>query len=72
MSTAKEGSSCEAQAEQLEKGLAYLLGVLSVAVTSDNLSPYNWRLVEREVQEVHSIAGHLQDKEQKQELKAAA
>jgi len=60
------------QAEQHEKGVAYLLGVLSVAVTSDNLSAYNCRLVERDVQEVHSIAGHLRDKEQKQELKAAA
>jgi hypothetical protein len=60
------------QAEQLEKGLAYLLGVLSVAVTSDNLSPYNWRLVERDVQEVHAIAGNLQPKEREPTLKAAA
>jgi len=60
------------QAEQLEKGLAYLLGVLSVAVTSENLSPYNWRLVERDVQEVHAIAGNLQDKERETPLKAAA
>jgi hypothetical protein len=59
-------------AEQLEKGLAYLLGVLSVAVTSVNLSPYNWRLVERDVQEVHAIAGNLQDKERKPTIKAAA
>jgi hypothetical protein len=60
------------KAEQLEKGLAYLLGVLSVAVTSDNLSPYNWRLVERDVQEVHAIAGNLQPKEREPTLKAAA
>lgn len=57
-------------AEQLEQGLAYLLGVLSVAVSSENLSPYNWRLVERDVQEVHAIVGNLQNKEPP--LKAAA
>jgi hypothetical protein len=59
-------------AEQLEKGLAYLLGVLSVAVTSENLSPYNWRLVERDVQEVHAIAGNLKDKDRRPKQKAAA
>lgn len=59
-------------AEQLEQGLAYLLGVLSVAVTSENLSPYNWRLVERDVQEVHAIVGNLQNKEREPTLKAAA
>ena len=60
------------QAEQLEQGLAYLLGVLSVAVSSENLSPYNWRLVERDIQEVHAIAGDLQDKQRQPTEKAAA
>ncbi len=59
-------------AEQLEKGLAYLLGVLSVAITSDNMSPFNWRLVERDVQEVHSIAGRLQDNKRESPMKAVA
>lgn len=59
------------QAGQLERGLAYLLGVLSVAVTSQNLSPYNWRLVERDVQEVHAIARRVQDNERGPTLKAA-
>ncbi len=49
-----------------------MLGVLSVAVTSENLSPYNWRLVERDVQEVHAIAGNLQSKERDPVMKAAA
>ncbi len=59
-------------AEQLEKGVAYLLGVLSVAVTSENLSPYNWRLVERDVQEVHALVKTLQHQGRKPTRKAAA
>lgn len=39
-------------AEKMEKGVAYLLGMFSVATTSRNLSPYNWKLIERDVQEV--------------------
>ena len=59
-------------AVQLEKGLAYLLGVLSVAVTSENLSPYNWRLVERDVQQVHAIVGNLQNEKRELAMKKAA
>lgn len=43
-------------AEKLEKGLAYLLGICSVASSGENLLPYNWKLVERDVQMVLGIS----------------
>ncbi len=37
---------------QLERGLAYLLGIFSVLSSSEELPDYNWTLVQRDVQEV--------------------
>ena len=42
-------------AERLEKGLNYLVGVFSVVATSSNIGHYNWRLVQRDIQEVLSL-----------------
>lgn len=61
-----------ALAENLEKGLAYLLGIFSVVSSGDNLSPYNWKLVERDVQMVLGIARAIGDEVRPQELKEAA
>lgn len=43
-------------AEKLERGLAYLLGIFSVAGSGENLSPYNWKLVERDIQTVLGVS----------------
>ena len=43
-------------AEKLEKGVAYLFGICSVAGSGENLSPYNWKLIERDVQMVLGVA----------------
>lgn len=37
---------------QLERGLAYLLGIFSVVTSGEELPVYNWTLVQRDVQEV--------------------
>ena len=37
---------------QLERGLAYLLGIFSVVSSGEELPVYNWTLVQRDVQEV--------------------
>jgi hypothetical protein len=42
--------------EKLEKGLAYLLGMFSVVSAGEDLPPYNWKLVERDVQMVLGIS----------------
>lgn len=36
----------------LEKGVAYLLGIFSVATNGPEIPEFNWRLIERDVQEV--------------------
>jgi hypothetical protein len=48
-------------AEKLEKGLAYLLGIFSVVSSGENLSPFNWKLVERDVQMVLGVARAIDD-----------
>jgi hypothetical protein len=57
---------------KLEKGLAYLLGIFSVVSSGDNLSPYNWKLVERDVQMVLGISHAIEDEILPQRLKEAA
>jgi hypothetical protein len=57
---------------KLEKGLAYLLGIFSVVSSGDNLSPYNWKLVERDVQMVLGISRAIEDEVLSRELKEAA
>jgi hypothetical protein len=42
--------------ENLEKGLAYLLGIFSVISAGEDLPAYNWKLVERDVQTVLGIS----------------
>ena len=42
--------------ENLEKGLAYLLGIFSVVSSGETLPAYNWKLVERDVQMVLGIS----------------
>ncbi len=59
-------------AEDLEKGLAYLLGVFSVASTGENISPYNWKLIERDVQKVLGTSRAIGDELAPAELKQAA
>jgi hypothetical protein len=59
-------------AERLEKGLAYLLGIFSVASSGENLSPYNWKLVERDVQMVLGISRAIDDELAPPPLKEAA
>ena len=59
-------------AEKLERGLAYLLGIFSVVSTGENLSPYNWKLVERDVQTVLGIARAIGDEIAPAELEEAA
>jgi hypothetical protein len=43
-----------------------------VAVTFSASSPYNWRLLERDVQQVHAIVGNLQNEKRELAMKAAA
>jgi hypothetical protein len=57
---------------KLEKGLAYLLGIFSVISSGDNLSPYNWKLVERDVQMVLGVSRAIEDELLPRELKEAA
>jgi hypothetical protein len=49
--------------QQLEKGLAYLLGIFSVVSSGEALPPYSWKLIERDVQMVlgisYAICGEL-------------
>jgi hypothetical protein len=59
-------------AANLEKGLAYLLGIFSVVSSGDNLSPYNWKLVERDVQMVLGISRAIEDETFPKDLKEAA
>jgi hypothetical protein len=59
-------------AEKLEKGMAYLLGIFSVASSGENLSPYNWKLVERDIQMVLGISRAIDDELAPPSLKEAA
>jgi len=59
-------------AEKLEKGLAYLLGIFSVVSCGENLSPYNWKLVERDVQMVLGIARAIDEELTPPAVKEAA
>ncbi len=59
-------------AEKLEKGLAYLLGVFCVATSGEHLSPYNWKLVERDVQMVLGLARAVDEEVTPTALPAAA
>ena len=59
-------------AANLEKGLAYLLGIFSVVISGENLSPYSWKLVERDVQMVLGISRAIEDETLPQDLKEAA
>ena len=59
-------------AENLEKGLAYLLGIFSVAGSGENLSPFNWQLIERDVQAVLGITRAIGDELAPAALKEAA
>ena len=59
-------------AENLEKGLAYLLGMFSVVSSGENLSPFNWKLVERDVQKVLGISRAIGDELAPPALKEAA
>jgi len=70
--SAKRPSLLARLALQLEQGIAYLLGMFSVVSSGEELPVYNWRLVERDVQEVHAIAAKIQSQESKSTLKAAA
>lgn len=59
-------------AEKLEKGMAYLLGIFSVVSTGENLSPYNWKLVERDVQMVLGLSREIDEEINPPVLKEAA
>jgi hypothetical protein len=59
-------------AAKLEKSLAYLLGIFSVASTGENLSPYNWKLIERDVQSVLGVARAICDETRPLPLREAA
>jgi hypothetical protein len=59
-------------AEKLEKGLAYLLGMFSVVSSGENLSPFNWKLVERDVQMVLGISQAIGDEISRPKLRDAA
>ena len=48
-------------AEKLEKELAYLLGVFSVASSGEPLSPFSWKLIERDVQTVLGVSRAIED-----------
>lgn len=59
-------------AEKLEKGLAYLLGIFSAAGSGENLSPYNWKLIERDVQGVLGTSLAICEETHPEPLKEAA
>jgi hypothetical protein len=59
-------------ATKLEKGLAYLLGIFSVVSAGENLSPYNWKLIERDVQNVLGVSRSICDETRPVMLKEAA
>lgn len=46
---------------QLERGLAYLLGIFSVVTSGEKLPDYNWTLVQRDVQEVLDTSHRVLD-----------
>ena len=47
------------QALKLERGISFLLGIFSVVNSSEELPVYNWKLVNRDVQEVLAISQTL-------------
>jgi hypothetical protein len=59
-------------AEKLEKGTAYLVGIFSVAGSGENLSAYNWKLIQRDVQDVLGISQMIGDELSPPALKEAA
>jgi hypothetical protein len=59
-------------AEKLEKGMAYLVGIFSVAGSGENLSTYNWKLIQRDVQNVLGIAQSIGDELAPPPLREAA
>lgn len=59
-------------AEKLERGLSYLLGMFSVASSGENLSPLNWKLIERDVQKVLGTAQSIGAEGEVAERKLAA
>ena len=59
-------------AEKLERGLSYLLGMFSVASSGENLSPFNWKLIERDVQKVLGTAQSIGEEGDVAEHKLAA
>jgi hypothetical protein len=58
--------------ENLEKGLAYLLGIFSVVSSAETLPAYNWKLVERDVQMVLGISHAICEETCPADLKEAA
>ncbi len=60
------------QALKLERGIAYLLGIFSVVSSGEVLPVYNWKLVQRDVQEVLGVAHDIAAFEQPPELRKAA
>ncbi len=60
------------QALKLERGIAYLLGIFSVVSSGEVLPVYNWKLVQRDVQEVLGISHDIVAKEEPPEMQKAA
>ncbi len=60
------------QAVKLERGVAYLLGIFSVVSSGEVLPVYNWKLVQRDVQEVLSISHDIVAMEKPPEMRKAA
>ncbi len=60
------------QALKLERGLAYLLGIFSVVSSGEELPVYNWKLVNRDVQDVLAISQSICDTSDAAKLPKAA
>ncbi len=60
------------KALKLEQGIAYLLGIFSVVSSGEVLPVYNWKLVQRDVQEVLGISHDIVALEEPFEMRKAA
>lgn len=69
--TSKRPSPIVRLALQLERGLAYLLGIFSVVSSGEELPVYNWKLIQRDVQEVLTVSQTVRGLAEPTELLAA-
>lgn len=68
----RRNSKLASLALKFERGIAYLVGMFSVVSSGEELPDYNWRLVQRDVQEVAETANRITEEFSDSEIKLAA